>query len=209
MDFRSLGYLPEALANYMALLGWSPKDGREVFAESIPQQFDIGDCSKSPAFLDIFHETPATAPARLSSSDKRVDILASNNASDTAEGIPQTLSAKPSLSEIDRQLASRSKLNYLNHQHMLRRSPTEIYDLWTKLATEGKNGLARLAEPALVAASMRKQIEVAIFYLLPHVHRLTDFSVALAEIFFPDFDNLAKKHLQLLNEGQTQNYYLY
>ena len=30
MDFRKGGYLPEALINYMALLGWSPGDDREV-----------------------------------------------------------------------------------------------------------------------------------------------------------------------------------
>src|SRR5690606_31496540 len=30
MDFRRGGYLPEALVNYLALLGWSPGDDREI-----------------------------------------------------------------------------------------------------------------------------------------------------------------------------------
>ena len=29
-EFRAKGYLPEALANYLALIGWSPGDGDEV-----------------------------------------------------------------------------------------------------------------------------------------------------------------------------------
>ena len=29
-DFRDLGYLPETLVNYLALLGWNPGDDREV-----------------------------------------------------------------------------------------------------------------------------------------------------------------------------------
>ena len=31
-SFRSLGYLPEALVNYIALLGWSPKTEQEIFS---------------------------------------------------------------------------------------------------------------------------------------------------------------------------------
>ena len=30
-EFRNMGYIPEAFNNYMALLGWSPSDGKELF----------------------------------------------------------------------------------------------------------------------------------------------------------------------------------
>ena len=30
-DYRAQGFLPEAMDNYLALLGWSPGDGRELF----------------------------------------------------------------------------------------------------------------------------------------------------------------------------------
>jgi glutamyl-tRNA synthetase len=53
-DYRDKGYLPEAMANYLALLGWGPADGVEVrpMAEII-EQFRLEDITKSPAFFDI------------------------------------------------------------------------------------------------------------------------------------------------------------
>lgn len=30
-DFRNMGFLPQAMANYMTLLGWTPPDGQEIF----------------------------------------------------------------------------------------------------------------------------------------------------------------------------------
>jgi len=51
-DFRARGYLPEALLNYLALLGWSPGEGeeQEIFScEELLQRFDLLRVSKSPA----------------------------------------------------------------------------------------------------------------------------------------------------------------
>lgn len=52
-DFEAAGYLPEAMANYLALLGWGPPDDIEVrpMAEII-ELFDLGDVNKAPAFFD-------------------------------------------------------------------------------------------------------------------------------------------------------------
>ncbi len=48
------GYLPEALLNYLSLLGWSPKDNREVMTlPEIIQEFDPKNATKHPA---IFNE---------------------------------------------------------------------------------------------------------------------------------------------------------
>jgi glutamyl-tRNA synthetase len=48
------GYLPDALANYLALLGWSPKDNREVMSVAeLVQNFDIAGATRHPA---IFNE---------------------------------------------------------------------------------------------------------------------------------------------------------
>ncbi len=53
--FRELGYLPEAIVNYMALLGWYPEDGIEFMPENeLFRKFDIERCSKSPAMFDFF-----------------------------------------------------------------------------------------------------------------------------------------------------------
>ncbi len=53
-DLVSMGYLPEAVVNYVALLGWSPGDEREFFTLSeLEKAFDIKGISKSPAVFDI------------------------------------------------------------------------------------------------------------------------------------------------------------
>ena len=52
-DFRTRGYLPEAMRNYLALLGWGPKDGVEIRPiEEIVEQFRLADVNSAPAFFD-------------------------------------------------------------------------------------------------------------------------------------------------------------
>ncbi len=52
-DLLAKGYLTEAIINYIALLGWSPKGENEVFElNELIQEFDIGGISKSPAIFD-------------------------------------------------------------------------------------------------------------------------------------------------------------
>ena len=52
-DLIAKGYLTEAVVNYIALLGWSPKGEREIFTlEELVQEFDVGGISKSPAIFD-------------------------------------------------------------------------------------------------------------------------------------------------------------
>ncbi len=53
MDYQKLGYLPEAVLNYLALLGWNPGDDREIF--SLPElikEFDINKIHKAGAIFD-------------------------------------------------------------------------------------------------------------------------------------------------------------
>ena len=53
-DLIDLGYLPEAIVNYVALLGWSPVDDREIFSlEELINVFDYTRISKSPAVFDM------------------------------------------------------------------------------------------------------------------------------------------------------------
>ncbi|MGD1011801.1 MAG: glutamate--tRNA ligase [Acidimicrobiales bacterium] len=52
-DYRVQGFLPEAMVNYLALLGWSPGDGREFFSlDDLVAEFDFANVSHSPAFFD-------------------------------------------------------------------------------------------------------------------------------------------------------------
>jgi len=52
-EFRARGYLPEALVNYLALLGWSPGDGEELLsADEMARRFDVVRVSHSSAVFD-------------------------------------------------------------------------------------------------------------------------------------------------------------
>jgi glutamyl-tRNA synthetase len=49
IDYKSLGYLPEALVNYLARLGWSHGDDEIFSRQQLVEWFDLGHVSKSPA----------------------------------------------------------------------------------------------------------------------------------------------------------------
>jgi glutamyl-tRNA synthetase/nondiscriminating glutamyl-tRNA synthetase len=53
-SFREMGILPEALRNYLALLGWSPADGKtEILSpQKLVEQFSLEHITKSPAVFD-------------------------------------------------------------------------------------------------------------------------------------------------------------
>lgn len=52
-QYRDLGYLPEAMFNFITLLGWSPKGENEIFNKrEFIKQFDPARLSKSPAAFD-------------------------------------------------------------------------------------------------------------------------------------------------------------
>jgi glutamyl-tRNA synthetase len=77
-DFRKMGFLPEAMANYMSLLGWTPPDAtKEIFSLSeAAQEFSLDRVNKAGAKFDwakldwlnsqYLHQMPA---------DKLVELL--------------------------------------------------------------------------------------------------------------------------------------
>ncbi len=72
-EFRARGYLPEALVNYLALLGWSPGDGEELIAaDEMARRFSLARVSHSAAVFDTEklawinrHYMKQSAPGRL------------------------------------------------------------------------------------------------------------------------------------------------
>jgi nondiscriminating glutamyl-tRNA synthetase len=73
-SFRQMGILPEALRNYLALLGWSPADGKtEILSDQeLIAQFSLEHITKSPAVFDNQklnwlnrHYLKGSSPARL------------------------------------------------------------------------------------------------------------------------------------------------
>ena len=52
-NIKTLGYLPEAMFNFIALLGWSPQGEHEIFSrEEFIEIFDEKRLGKSPAASD-------------------------------------------------------------------------------------------------------------------------------------------------------------
>ncbi len=48
--YDGMGYMPEAMVNYLALLGWSPKDDREIMSwEEMVRDFELGNVVKTAA----------------------------------------------------------------------------------------------------------------------------------------------------------------
>ncbi len=53
-DLLEQGYIAEAVVNFVALLGWSPEEDREIYSlEELVKEFDYHRISKSPAVFDM------------------------------------------------------------------------------------------------------------------------------------------------------------
>ncbi len=53
-EFLNKGYLPEAILNYIAFLGWNPKTTKEIYSvEELIKDFDIAKINKAGAIFDI------------------------------------------------------------------------------------------------------------------------------------------------------------
>ncbi len=53
-EYKNMGFLPEALVNYLALMGWAPGKDREILPiEEIVKLFDVKDVNKTGATFDM------------------------------------------------------------------------------------------------------------------------------------------------------------
>lgn len=53
-DYEKSGFLPEAVVNFMALLGWSPKDEEEIFSlAELTERFSLDGINRAPARFDL------------------------------------------------------------------------------------------------------------------------------------------------------------
>ena len=53
-SYREQGYLPDAFVNYLALLGWGPPGGEELFGvDQLLHEFRLDHVNHSPAFFDV------------------------------------------------------------------------------------------------------------------------------------------------------------
>lgn len=53
-DYQEMGFMPEAIDNFLALLGWAPSNNKEIMnMDEMIQNFDIKKVSKAPTFFDF------------------------------------------------------------------------------------------------------------------------------------------------------------
>ena len=94
--YREEGFLPEAIDNYLALLGWSPGDDREEFSlADLAAEFDLARVNKNPAQFDVKKLEaingdkiralePADFVARITPFLERVEMVATPPGADQA-----------------------------------------------------------------------------------------------------------------------------
>lgn len=76
-EYRDMGYLPEGLFNYFALLGWSPGDNQEIFdRDEAVRLFDLSRVTKRAAVFDM-DKLDAVNQIHISRLDpqKRVELV--------------------------------------------------------------------------------------------------------------------------------------
>lgn len=159
--FRDLGYLPEACLNYMALLGWYPRDGVEFMPQKggegdkgeLEKKFDIKRCSKSPAMFDFF----------LAEADQK------------RAAQPATIP----LHELERHINKKSKLNWLNNLHLRHLCHLSLEELW-------KRAQPWIAKEEALQPFLRREpekIKRALESILPYITSLRELPLFLKEIF--------------------------
>jgi glutamyl-tRNA synthetase/nondiscriminating glutamyl-tRNA synthetase len=101
-QFREGGYLPEAMMNYMALLGWSPtSEGSEVIPPAdLVKQFRLDRVNKSPAVFDIsklnfinrhYLKSSAAAPQLIAQELQKTGWMPANDAERWLARVAETI----------------------------------------------------------------------------------------------------------------------
>lgn len=95
--FREDGYFPEAVINFLALLGWNPGTEQEIFSmDELIEQFDLNKCSKSGAKFDYKKMNWFNHEYMLRKSDKEIaedfaPIVAGNGVDVSFERVEQVV----------------------------------------------------------------------------------------------------------------------
>ena len=96
--YRESGYFPEAVVNFLALLGWNPGTEQELFSlEELVEAFDISKCSKSGAKFDYqkgiwFNHEYILRKSNEEIADLFAPIVANNGVDESMERIRSVVS---------------------------------------------------------------------------------------------------------------------
>jgi nondiscriminating glutamyl-tRNA synthetase len=121
-EFRARGYLPEALLNYLALLGWSPGGGEELLPiEELARRFAIEDVGHSAGIFDQEklgwmnrHYIKEASPARLAAETVRYFLERGYLRRRTADAMEYLISTLPmAVGSVDRLEEIPERLKFL------------------------------------------------------------------------------------------------
>jgi nondiscriminating glutamyl-tRNA synthetase len=121
-EFRERGYLPEALTNYLALIGWSPGGGQELLPiEELARRFALEDVGHSAGIFDQEklgwmnrHYMKEASPARLAGECVRYFLKRGYLQRRTDEGMDFLISAFPmAVGSVDRLEEIPDRLRFL------------------------------------------------------------------------------------------------
>jgi nondiscriminating glutamyl-tRNA synthetase len=121
-EFRERGYLPEALVNYLALIGWSPGGGEELLPiEELARRFALEDVGHSAGIFDQEklgwmnrHYMKEASPARLAAESVRYFLKRGYVRRRTDEGMEYLISVLPmAIGSVDRLEEIPDRLKFL------------------------------------------------------------------------------------------------
>ena len=154
-DLLERGYLPDAILNYVALLGWSPGGEREMFTlKEMLEVFDVSGLSKSPAIFDIEKLThfnseyiralPPEEFAMIARPYIRKVIKNSNTDTDAIAGILQARCEK--LSDIPEKIDFFASLPDYDTELFIHQKSKTDKEISRNMLLEAKKGLETLTE---------------------------------------------------------------
>ena len=92
LAYREQGFLPDAMFNFLALLGWSPGDDTEVMArDEIVQRFSLDQVSESPAVFDVEKMTWMNGVYIRNTDGGELASMLTPVLSDPADGLPESV----------------------------------------------------------------------------------------------------------------------
>ena len=146
-DYRDRGYLPEAMVNYLALLGWGPADGVEVRPiEEIVAQYRLEDVNAAPAFFDQKKLTFVNAEKiRALSAEEFIE----RSRPFLTLGEPAVAALRSLVTEVQERVRTLVEVEPMI-EFLVVDEPTIDEASWTKAVTKGK------AVPEMLAATVSR-----------------------------------------------------
>lgn len=158
--YKEMGFLPEAMRNYLARLGWSHGDDELFSTDDFINWFDIAAIGKSPARLDM-EKMQATNIHHIQQGDE--DVLAEiviEQLSLSAENKDKLMSALPILKKTAKSLDN--LIDNLRFLFVTR--PIQLNDKATQSLTEEKMANVRKAFAALENLETWDEESIASFF---------------------------------------------